>query len=149
MHTRTTPPSSIGHARQGSDGSRRSLGSHTSNSKKRNRRGTDSSVSKSSSKHRRSSESEPPSKDITFNSLSDLITAIPRPPAITKTLSQYVTRAQRKFKPYDKPHGRLPTALELRFVDRFCGKCPGETDMSLADVQAVCCPYLLIVLCFI
>ncbi|KAG2038529.1 hypothetical protein BDR03DRAFT_954332 [Suillus americanus] len=26
--------------------------------------------------------------------------------------------------------------LELRYVDRFCGKYPGETDMSLADVNA-------------
>ncbi|KAG2063416.1 hypothetical protein BDR04DRAFT_1123276 [Suillus decipiens] len=54
---------------------------------------------------------------------------------ITKNMSQYVFRAQRKFKPYDK-HGRLPTALELRYIDRFCGKYPGETDMTLADVIA-------------
>ncbi|KAG1834944.1 hypothetical protein DFJ58DRAFT_847534 [Suillus subalutaceus] len=69
-------------------------------------------------------------------SYPDLITAIPKPPAITKQLSKYVVRAQQKFKPYEKPHGRFPTALELRYVDRFCRKYPGETDMSLADVKA-------------
>ncbi|KAG1901729.1 uncharacterized protein F5891DRAFT_1187190 [Suillus fuscotomentosus] len=128
-----TPPSSIGHARQSSDESCRSLGQledpHTACPGRRHRRArpSDSIASKSSSKHQRSS---------TSNGLSDFITAIPEPPAITKQLSQYVLRAQRKFKPYDKPHGPLPTALELRYVDRFCGKCPGETDMSLADVKA-------------
>ncbi|KIK32298.1 hypothetical protein CY34DRAFT_19146, partial [Suillus luteus UH-Slu-Lm8-n1] len=133
-----TPPSSIGHARQSSDGSCRSLGQfedhHTSYSGRKHRPGrvrpSDSSASKSSSKHRR------PAKDATSNGLLDFITAIPKPPAITKNLSQFVDRAQRKFRPYGKPHGHLPTALELRFVDRFCGKCPGETDMSLADVHA-------------
>lgn len=137
-----TPPSSIGHARQSSDGSCRSLGQfkdhHTSYSGRKHRPGrvrpSDSSASKSSSKHRR------PAKDATSNGLSDFITAIPKPPAITKNLSQFVDHAQRKFRPYGKPHGHLPTALELRFVDRFCGKCPGETDMSLADVHAVSCP---------
>ncbi|KAG1859114.1 hypothetical protein C8R48DRAFT_674099 [Suillus tomentosus] len=72
----------------------------------------------------------------TYSYVSDIITAIPEPPAITKQLSRYVLRAQRQFTPYGKPHGRLPNALELRYADRFCGRYPGETDLSLADVQA-------------
>jgi hypothetical protein len=135
-----TPPSSVGHARQSSDGSCRSQleDYNTSHSGQKHRswrvRPSDSNISKSSSKHRRLA------KDATFNGCSDFITTIPKPPPITKYLSQYVDRAQRKFRPYAKPHGHLPTALELRYVDRVCGKYPGESDMSLADVHAVSCP---------
>ncbi|KAG1785825.1 uncharacterized protein HD556DRAFT_1313993 [Suillus plorans] len=127
-----TPPSSIGHARQSSDESCRSSQQLQDSCSSRLGRKhsrvspSDSMTSDSSSKHRRLSSS----KDI-----SDIITAIPKPPAITKQLSRYVLRAQRKFTPYEKPHGRLPSALELRYADRFCGRYPGETDMSLADVQ--------------
>ncbi|KAG1852319.1 hypothetical protein C8R48DRAFT_676169 [Suillus tomentosus] len=141
MQTHTTPPSSIGHGRQSSDGSFRNLqqleNSRRSRLKRRHRKVTPSDSITSPSKHQRSESSISSSKDSgTHSDLSDLITAIPKPPEITKQLSQYVLRAQRKFKPYEKPNGRLPTALELRYVDRFCGKYLSETDMSLADVKA-------------
>ncbi|KAG1829883.1 hypothetical protein EV424DRAFT_1344033 [Suillus variegatus] len=47
--------------------------------------------------------------------------------------SNIVGRAQKRFKPFEQPHGSLPNTLELRFSRRCLES--GETDMSLMDIQ--------------
>jgi len=51
-------------------------------------------------------------------------------------MSYYVQRAKRQFKPYDR-QGHVPNAIELRFFHKSVGKYSSETNMTLADVQAV------------
>ncbi|KAG1893295.1 uncharacterized protein F5891DRAFT_986041 [Suillus fuscotomentosus] len=81
--------------------------------------------------HRRS----PPSSDTSPDSDSHELFAFPRPPSdIMERLPSLAGRAQRKFRPYGKPHGFVPNALELRFFRRCLES--GDNDMSLADIQA-------------
>ncbi|KAG1734378.1 uncharacterized protein EDB91DRAFT_1250891 [Suillus paluster] len=50
-----------------------------------------------------------------------------------KRLPALAGRVQRKFRPYAKPHGFVPNALELRFFRRCLES--GDNDMSLADIK--------------
>ncbi|KAG1757985.1 hypothetical protein EDB19DRAFT_1901468 [Suillus lakei] len=76
-----------------------------------------------------------PSSDVTNDSSEDELHALPGLPP-SKNMSYYVQRAKSRFKPYDRRHGHGPNAIELRFFHKSVGKCSGETDMALADVQA-------------
>ncbi|KAG1791264.1 uncharacterized protein HD556DRAFT_1445532 [Suillus plorans] len=60
--------------------------------------------------------------------------ALPRPPSnIMKRLPSFALHAQKRFKPYEQPHGLVPNALELRFFRRCLES--GDNDMSVADVE--------------
>jgi hypothetical protein len=86
---------------------------------------------KARSKHRRS-----PSSDDTSPDSENELFAFPRIPPIMDRLPSIAGRAQKRFRPFEQPHGLLPNALELRFSRRCLES--GETDMSLADIQEVC-----------
>ncbi|KAG1794468.1 uncharacterized protein HD556DRAFT_1443036 [Suillus plorans] len=90
-----------------------------------------------SSQHLRGRRSSSPSSDsdITNNSSEDELFVLPDLPP-SKNLSYYVQRAKRQFKPYDTHRGHGPNAIELRFLHKSVGKHSGETDMTVADVQA-------------
>ncbi|KAG1904330.1 uncharacterized protein F5891DRAFT_977192 [Suillus fuscotomentosus] len=92
-----------------------------------------------SSQHFRSRRSSSPSSDsdVTNNSSEDELFVLPDLPP-SKNLSYYVQRAKRQFKPYDTHRGHGPNAIELQFLHKSVGKYSGETDMTLADVQANC-----------
>jgi hypothetical protein len=77
-----------------------------------------------------------PSSDVTSDSSEDELCALPGLPP-SKNVSYYVQRAKRRFNPYDRRRSYEPSAVELRFFHKSVGKCSGETDMTLADVQAV------------
>jgi hypothetical protein len=77
-----------------------------------------------------------PSSDVTSDSSEDELCALPGLPP-SKNVTHYVQRARRRFKPYDRRRSHEPSAVELRFFYKSVGKCSGETDMTLADVQAV------------
>jgi hypothetical protein len=91
---------------------------------------------KSSSKHFRP-RSTSPSSDSTSDSSEDELYRLPGLPPL-RNLSRYVQRAKSRFKPYDRNHGHGPDAIELRFFRRSVGEYSGETELNLADVQAVC-----------
>ncbi|KAG0696532.1 hypothetical protein DFH29DRAFT_879304 [Suillus ampliporus] len=65
------------------------------------------------------------------------IHALPCPPPIMSCLSHLVKYAHTKFKPYERHHSFVPSALELHFTERSVGKYSGEADMSLADIEAM------------
>ncbi|KAG1779368.1 hypothetical protein EV702DRAFT_1195331 [Suillus placidus] len=84
--------------------------------------------------HCRNCRQSPPSSDTSPDSDSYELFAFPRPPSdIMERLPSLAGRAQRKFRPYGKPHGFMPNALELRFFRRCLES--GDNDMSLADIQ--------------
>lgn len=92
---------------------------------------------KASSKRFNGHRSLSPSSDVTNDSSEDELCVLPGLPP-SKNVSYYVERAKRRFKPYsDRHRSHEPTALELRFFHKSVGKYSGETDMTLADVQAV------------
>ncbi|KAG1756195.1 uncharacterized protein EDB91DRAFT_1241295 [Suillus paluster] len=96
---------------------------------------------KSPPKHQRS----PSSDDTSPDSENELFT-FPRIPPLMDCLPSIVGCAQKRFRPFEQPHGLLPNALELRFSQRCLE--PGETDISLADIQEgkdilMCCLKLM------
>jgi len=84
----------------------------------------------------RSKRQRSPSSDNTSPDSDNELFAFPRIPPIMDRLPSIAGRAQKRFRPFEQPHGLLPNALELRFSRRCLES--GETDMSLADIQEVC-----------
>jgi hypothetical protein len=82
-----------------------------------------------------SREQSPTSSDTSPDSESELF-AYPHPPSMIKRLPSFAVRAQKRFRPYQQPHGLVPNALELRFFRR-CLEF-GNNDLSVADIEGVC-----------
>ncbi|KAG1725230.1 hypothetical protein EDD22DRAFT_961671 [Suillus occidentalis] len=142
MHTQlTTPPSSVGQSSHDPEDSsdespqiiaRTPPSSPPAPTPHRSKRRSRTVASSARSRNRRRS---PPSSDTSPDSEEYELFAFPRPPSdIMERLPSYAGRAQRKFRPYGKPHGFVPNALELRFFRRCLES--GDNDMSLADIQA-------------
>ncbi|KAG1814162.1 hypothetical protein EV424DRAFT_1348879 [Suillus variegatus] len=74
-----------------------------------------------------------PSSDNTSPDSENELFAFPRIPPILDRLPSIVGRTQKRFKPFEQPHGSLPNTLELRFSQRCLES--GETDMSLMDIR--------------
>ncbi|KAG1796907.1 hypothetical protein EV424DRAFT_1546788 [Suillus variegatus] len=140
VHTHPTPPSSFGDSSYDHDSSDESqilvqtppssppdLSSPRHRDKKRSHM-TTRSILRSSSRKR-----SPTSGD-TSPDLDHELFALPHPPSnIMKRLPSFALHAQKRFKPYEQPHGLVPNALELRFFRRCLES--GDNDMSVADVE--------------
>ncbi|KAG2335866.1 hypothetical protein BDR05DRAFT_953762 [Suillus weaverae] len=74
----------------------------------------------------------PLSDDTSPDSENELF-AFPRIPPIMDRLPSIVGCAQKRFRPFEQPHGSLPNTLELWFSQRCLES--GETDVSLTDIQ--------------
>jgi hypothetical protein len=77
-----------------------------------------------------------PSSDNTSPDSENKLFAFLCIPPIMDHLPSIAGHAQKRFRPFEQPHGFLPNTLELQFSQRCLES--GETDMSLADIQEVC-----------